>query len=357
MKYSKISGIGSYIPETIRTNDAWPQEFVERNSKQLERHILTDVRAGTSEDLCDVLTAKNIAIEYNDPFMGTTARRIISENMSVYEAEAIAATNALNDANLNPKDVDVMCSWTGVPDRLIPGTAAKVSNMIGATNAYTFAIEAACASSIIQLEFASSLIESGKAKHVLCTQSHLSSKMTPMQHPASPNLGDAASAFVVSQSDTQGVVKMHCKTHGEYYDAVTFTRGNDCDIPWYLEGPSFYLGSKDKTSARILTRDTIRYSALTISELMQKINLPVSEIDVLCSVHPRKWIPGTIAEVLGLSPSIAPNRFNELAHVGGCGPIINLMYARSLGLIKDNTSVVLYAQGAGFTRAAAFVRF
>jgi 3-oxoacyl-[acyl-carrier-protein] synthase III len=74
---------------------------------------------------------------------------------------------------------------------------------------------------------------------------------------------------------------------------------------------------------------------------------------VLLSVQPRRWVPLAIAEALGLDPSVAVQTFQRYAHLGGVGPIVNLIAARDLGKLQPGARIVMYAQGAGFTRAAA----
>jgi 3-oxoacyl-[acyl-carrier-protein] synthase III len=72
-------------------------------------------------------------------------------------------------------------------------------------------------------------------------------------------------------------------------------------------------------------------------------------------VQPRGFLPGGIAERLGLPRERAVTTYEDIAHVGACGPVFNLQRARERGLVTPGTLVALYAQGAGFTRAAAIL--
>ena len=74
---------------------------------------------------------------------------------------------------------------------------------------------------------------------------------------------------------------------------------------------------------------------------------------MLLSVQPRRWVPLAIAEALGLKPTVAIETYRRYAHLGGVGPVVNLIAARDAGKLSDGARVVIYAQGAGFTRAAA----
>ena len=62
-------------------------------------------------------------------------------------------------------------------------------------------------------------------------------------------------------------------------------------------------------------------------------------------------------QVTGIDVERAPQTYDRLAHVGGCGVVTNLIEARERGLLHDGATVALYAQGAGFTRSVALVRW
>jgi 3-oxoacyl-[acyl-carrier-protein] synthase III len=72
-------------------------------------------------------------------------------------------------------------------------------------------------------------------------------------------------------------------------------------------------------------------------------------------VQPRGFIPGAIAEHLGLPRERAVTTYSHIAHVGACGPVFNLERAREEGRLEKGSLSALYAQGAGFTRAAAIL--
>ena len=94
--------------------------------------------------------------------------------------------------------------------------------------------------------------------------------------------------------------------------------------------------------------DTIRVAA-------DRGSTPVDRLGVIASVQPRGFIPGAIAERLGLPRSCAVTTYPRVAHLGACGPVFNLMQARDDERTAPGTLVALYGQGAGFTRAAAIL--
>ncbi len=350
-----VLGLGEWVPETIRANDEWPAEFGQRKAAAEDR-VLADVTAGRSDDLCDRIVARNLAAEAGDPFLGTSRRRVADDRMTSAEAETLAARAALADAKIDGRDVDVVMAYAAVPDHVSPPTAPRVAHAIGAARAHAPGVHAACASAIVQLELAAALIESGRARTILLVQSFLMTRVFPLAHPASPNIGDAATAIVVGASERPGVRTIHAVTAGEYYDAVLWRRRGE-ESRWYEPGGQLFLSTNDIGAARKLIQDSVRLGSQTVCELMGRSRIPVQELGVLASVQPRQWVPAALAEVLRLPPSAAPNTFAERAHLGACGVITNLIEARRRGLLKEGTLVALYGQGAGFTRAAALLEW
>ncbi len=356
-----ILGIGEWIPETIRGNDVWPSDFAQRAAAAAGSEI-TEVVPGESGNRYDAIVARHVAGERGDAFLGTTRRRIADEAMTSWEAEACAARAALADAGVDAGDVDFISSWTFTPDKAKQVAAPRVAHAIGAARAVGFGTDVACASGLMQLTLAAALVESGRARTVLLTQSHLATRSFPFGHPASPNVGDAATAMVVGASEKPGILSLHGVSHGEFHDAVVWRRSNGQDTPWYQAGGPIYLGSYDRAAARRLVQDTVRFGVETVTEAARRADVAVSSIDLLATVQPRRWVPEAIAEGLGLSPDVAPQTFDELAHLGACGVVTNLMEGRRRGLMAARPdgqapTICMYAQGAGFTRTAMIVRW
>lgn len=348
---ARIVGLGEWHPDQVRRNSDWPAEFLTRERSPKKREL---VDIPTTDDPREQLGRRYLAAEANDPFLGATERRVAPEDVSACAAETQAAAAALEDAGVAPQDVDYVLSWAGVPDRVVPPSAPKVASNLGIPRAVALGLEASCATSVAQLGLAASLIESGRARTVLLTQSHLMTRAFPMMHPASPNVGDAATAMVVQAAERPGIGLMHAITHGEYYDAVTWCRGKDTDTPWWKAGPDYYPGSLEPELARGLIAQTVHIGMQTVNELLERGHVPHDSVDVFVSVQPRKWVPTAIAEAAKLRAHV-PVTFDRFAHLGACGVVVNLIEARRCGWLEAGARCVLFAQGAGLTRAAVVV--
>jgi 3-oxoacyl-[acyl-carrier-protein] synthase-3 len=111
-------------------------------------------------------------VDTNDEWIttrtGIKERRILKEDGKGTSFLAIQAANDLiNKTGLDPKEIDLVIVATASPDMKAASTAAYTATQIGATNAFSFDLEAACSSFLFGMSTASSYIESGKYKKVL----------------------------------------------------------------------------------------------------------------------------------------------------------------------------------------------
>jgi len=132
-----ITAVGGYVPEyrltnsiletMVDTNDEW----ITSRTGIKERRILKDPDKGTSF----------MAIE--------------------------AAKDLLSKSGTNPLTIDLVIVATISPDLLVASTSAYVATQIGATNAFSYDLMAACSGFLFGMSTAAAYIESGKYKKVL----------------------------------------------------------------------------------------------------------------------------------------------------------------------------------------------
>lgn len=359
-----IRGLGEWRPGTIRRNEDWSPELVASWAARAPKPEATKVDETAlvaAPDLteADRLSAIGFAEDMADPFLFARERHVADPSVTSIDGSVHAGRAALEDAGVSPEDVDVVMVWDAVPDR--PGCpgAPKVCERLGATRAHGFDIQQACASVISSLELAAALIESGRARHVLLTQTHIGLRLMGLETPMCVNVGDLATAIVVGPSERAGVLSTSIVSDGRFQQAVLLARGKDdeTDTPWFVAGGPFVFGTKDRSGAQQMMKDTVKMGALTIREACERAALAPRALDVIAAPHPRRWIPGAIAETLGLAAARAPHTYEQTAHVGGCGAVANLLEARRRGLLEKGSLVALYAQGQGMTRGAALVRW
>lgn len=363
MRRAGIVGLGFWAPSTVRKNDAWPEEF----SRTFHEHREARRKADFTEILRQVdnrhyeeLFAKYAFPFEDDPFKGTVERRIVDSDQLIAHGDATAGSRALEDAGVDPADVDIVMTSAILNDKLFPTNAPAVQDLLKCRNAAPLGVEAYCASAVAQIDLAASLIESGRARYVLCVSSHHVSHINDLRTPASPMFGDASGAFVIGEvPEGRGLFAVNRGGDGSLRDAVTMTQWAPAPPrPWWKGLPDpIILGSDDLPRGKILARDLLKFPIDSMRALLEDANVPGDAVDVLASIQPLGWFPAAVAEGAGIRPERAPSTHSSYAHVGGAAIVANLLKAREAGLLRDGALVALYGHGAGFTRYAALLRW
>jgi 3-oxoacyl-[acyl-carrier-protein] synthase-3 len=132
-----ITAVGAYVPDFVLTN------------KMLESMVDTNDEWITSRT-------------------GIKERRILKDKGKGTSFLAIqAAKDLLQKKNLDPTEIDMVIMATATPDMPVAITSAYVATEIGAVNAFSFDLIAACSSFLFGMSTAARYIESGKYKKVL----------------------------------------------------------------------------------------------------------------------------------------------------------------------------------------------
>ena len=132
-----ITAVGKYVPEYVLTNKEL-ETFVDTNDEWIT------TRTGIKE------------------------RRILKgEGLGTSYMAIKAAEDLLKKSNTNPEEIDMVIVATATPDLQVAATAAYTASKIGAVNAFSYDLQAACSSFLYGMSTASSYIESGRYKKVL----------------------------------------------------------------------------------------------------------------------------------------------------------------------------------------------
>ena len=191
LKSVGITGIGSYVPEKVLTN----------------------------EDMSKIVDTSD---EWIRTRTGIGERRIAAENEACSDLAVKAASKAINDADLKPEDIDLIIVATITPDYAFPATASIVQHRIGAVNAAAFDLEAACTGLVYGIVAGSNFIKTGMYKNVLVIGSEVLSKIINWEDRNTCVLfGDGASAVVLGEvEEGEGVLSAHLGSDGSGGDCL-----------------------------------------------------------------------------------------------------------------------------------------
>ncbi|GAK95751.1 3-oxoacyl-[acyl-carrier-protein] synthase [Nonlabens tegetincola] len=167
-----ITGVGAYLPEYRLTN-AILETMVDTNDEWIT------TRTGIKE------------------------RRILKEPGKGTSYMAIkAAQDLIEKKGIDPKTIDLVLLASATPDMPVASTGAYVATQIGATNAFSYDLMAACSSFLFGMSTASSYIESGRYKRVLLIGADKMSSIIDYEDRATCIIfGDAAGAVLFEPNE------------------------------------------------------------------------------------------------------------------------------------------------------------
>ena len=268
--------------------------------------------------------------------------RRIAENETVTELATKAAQQALSNAGIDSKELDLIILATLTPEKRFPSTACLVQAQLGAERVYAFDISAACSGFIYALDVADSFIKSGKANKVLVIGAEkLSEAVDWTDRSTCVLFGDGAGAVVVERSE------------------------DDSDIlasVMYSEGSLEELLYADKCGyirmkGRELFRFAVRAMEEACREALRRAGVSPEEISLVVPHQANVRIINALAEKLGIPQEKVYVNIHRYGNTSAASIPIALHEAISEGRIKRGDLILLTAMGGGLTWGAMLLRY
>lgn len=139
---------------------------------------------------------------------GIVERRHAPPEIATSDMAVIAAEECIEDAGVDPSEIDLVLLGTFTPDQLLPASACLVQDRLG-LSAPAMDLHAACASFAFAMITGAQFVASGSSKLVLvigadCNSPHV---VNPEDKQTYPLFGDAAGAVLLAPgSDRQGLL-------------------------------------------------------------------------------------------------------------------------------------------------------
>lgn len=320
-----ITGVGSYLPDYILTN-AELEKMVDTNDEWIMS------RCGVSERR--ILKDKDKA----SAFMG-----------------AEAAKKILVKKGLSPSDIDLIIVATVTPDHQYPATANIVADMIGATNAWGFDIQAACSSFIYALTTASKFIETGAHKKVLVIGSDkMSSIVDYTCRKTSILFGDAAGAILLEPTtDGTGII-----------DSRMYSDGSGKKFLYQPAGGSLHPSSIETVTQKqhyvemdgqAVFKVAVIKMADVAAEIMKRNYLTADDIAFLVPHQANKRIIEATANRMGVSMDKVMLNIQKYGNTTSA--TLPLCLAEWEHQLKKGDNLLLTTFGAGFTWGGLYLKW
>jgi 3-oxoacyl-[acyl-carrier-protein] synthase-3 len=283
-----------------------------------------------------------VGVEWIERRTGIRERRYAAAGQRVSELAALAGRIALEDAGLDPSDVDIVLVATLASDEITPSTAPLVAHELGMHNAAAVDVGAACTGSLAALAHASAWIEAGRASNALVIGAEILSRFIDFDdRRTAPLFGDGAGAMVLSADGAGRIGPIVLGSDGAAASAIRVTRERGV---LEMEGHETFLMAVHRLS-----------SATT--EVLELAGLTLEEIDLFVYHQANSRILSAVAERLGLPAERVFDVIGELGNTSAASLPLALGEAVRAGALRPGARVVLGAVGAGVVWGTTVLRW
>jgi 3-oxoacyl-[acyl-carrier-protein] synthase-3 len=323
MTRSRIRGTGGYLPERVIAN-AELETLVDTTDRWiLERTGIARRHVAAPDQICSDL------------------------------AEA-AALRALDNAGVDPGDIDLVLVATSTPDHVFPSTACRLIERLGIpAGCIAFDVGAACSGFVYGLDVADRFIRTGGAQRALVIGSEVFSRILDWQDRSTCVLfGDGAGAVVLEAGETPGILSTHLHADGRQTPLL--------HVPWGVsQGYERLAGGHGTVSMRgnEVFRVAVRTLGALVDETLQANGLQQGDVDWLVPHQANIRIMTATARKLGLPASRMVSTVGEHGNTSAASIPLALDTAVGDGRIQRGELLLLEAFGAGFTWGSALIRY
>lgn len=344
-----LRSVGVAVPERVLTNDHWRRNHPHVVSEAEGRIWMWKKPMEWTEG--SEAFNQEMSPYVRDPFRGARERCWLAPGQTALSLEASAATDALEAAGLEPKDVDLLICSSFLPDQVGVGGATFLARELGLVGA-AWNLESACSSALIAFQTACSLVATGQHRNVLVVSSCTYSRATGEDDPISWGVGDAATAMVVGPATVgEGLRGSHSVHSAETCDAVAYhLEVGDDGVP--------HLRIRTgRQTAHVLRGTSERYLRECCGGAAAKAGVDLADIDHFVFNTPLAWYARFCARVLDVDPRRTLSVYPLYANVGPALLGLNLLHAAHWRRFHPRHLVLLYTVGSVSSCSASVLRW
>ena len=314
---SRILSTGSYLPSYIRTN------------AELEKMV------DTSDEW--IVTRS-----------GIRERRIAAADETVATMGFEAAKNAIEAAEINPQDIELIIVATTSNSHAYPSAACQVQGLLNVDDAISFDLAAACTGFVYALSVADQFIRAGKVKKALVIGSDLNSrKLDETDRSTVVLFGDGAGAVILEASEQEGIISTHLHASADKNNALVLAQ------PERAIEKSGYIEMQGNETFKLAVRELSN----VVEETLLANNLDKKDLDWLVPHQANLRIITATAKKLEMDMSQVVVTLDKYANNSAATVPVALDEAVRDGRIQRGQLLLLEAFGGGWTWGSALVRF
>ncbi|ABA78769.1 beta-ketoacyl-ACP synthase III [Rhodobacter sphaeroides] len=284
---------------------------------------------------------------------GIERRHFAAEGQTTSDLAARAARAALEDAGLQPDDIDTLIVATSTADLTFPSAATMVQAALGMTRGFAFDVQAVCAGFVYALANADALIRSGQAQRVLVIGAETFSRLMDWNDRATCVLfGDGAGAVVLEGTESagtsadRGILATDLHSDGRFKDLLYVDGGSSTGTTGHL-----------RMQGREVFRHAVEKLAETAHTALEKAGLGAGDVDWIVPHQANLRIISATAQRMQVPMDRVILTVQDHGNTSAASIPLALSVGKARGQIKEGDLLVTEAIGGGLAWGSVVLRW
>ncbi len=271
---------------------------------------------------------------------------------------AAASRMAMERAGVHAGEIDLIVLGTASPDHLLPSTAVELQAELGASRAAAFDISAACSSWLYGLIVAEGLMMSGNAETALVVGTEKLSAIVDWKDRSTACSSATAPGRRCSSGRRhgKGILSTFLRSDGTLARAAVPSHGRRGEAVRRAGAPMIA-----RVYVQMEGREVFKHAVRSMSEACDRAldgaKLTGADIDLLIPHQANMRIIEATAKHAGIPMDKVYVNVDRYGNTSSASIPIALEEAMAQGRVKEGSTVLLVAFGAGFTWASLVIRF
>jgi 3-oxoacyl-[acyl-carrier-protein] synthase III len=314
-----ITGLGTYVPDWVVTND------------ELAKHVDT-------------------SNEWIIERTGIRERRMATREQALSDVALPAARDALEDAGIEAGDIDLLIVATITPDFAFPSTAALMADTLGASDAAAYDLSAGCTGFMYGIAQAYGMVAAGLSKRALVVGGDVLSKILDWTDRSTLVLfGDGAGAVVMEPVATQGFLGFELGADGSGGESLWLPGSGSRAV----DDPDKYVKMNGREVFKFATRVLVQ----SAEELMEQCGITIEDVDVYVPHQANVRIIDHATRKLGVPSERVVVNVDRYGNTSSGSIPLALADALADGRLRPGSLVLMTGMGAGLTWGSALLRW
>ena len=315
-----ITGLGCYVPDRVLTND--------------ELSTLVD----TSDEWIMTRT-------------GIRERRIAAPEQAMSDLAVPACSAALEQASVQPREVDLLVVATVTPDMTFPSTSALVADRLGMPDAAAYDLSAGCTGFMYAIAQAHAMLASGLARKALVVGGDVLSKI----------LDWSDRSTLVLFGDGAGAVVMEAVEDGGGFLGFELGADGGGGVHLWLPGSGSRVFDDPDRFVKMNGREVFKFATRVLvssaETLLEECGKTVDEVDVYVPHQANVRIIDHARKKLGISEERTVVNVDKYGNTSSGSIPLALADAEQDGRLKPGELVLMTGMGAGLTWGSALIEW